>query len=90
MEEQDPKQAATEARRTRGTEAILKQWLSLESVNANSKPFIANYDAAMGKASSLEFQPEKCCACDYVAKNTVEARFHERLDGHRFDGPVPF
>lgn len=68
-------------RYTPGAEKMLKQFLTLESVNANSKAFRENYGAAIQGSVALD-PPVKCPHCEYVAKTVAEVRFHTRSCGH--------
>jgi hypothetical protein len=69
-------------RYSKTAEQTLKQWLSLESVNANGKSFVANYDTAMRGSEPLTGAC-KCDSCDYVANTIAEIQWHEsRNPGH--------
>jgi hypothetical protein len=80
--EDDAKHVAQVWRKKPATERILKQWLSLESVNANSKTFRAHYDVAMrGSAPLIKVLHCDCCA--FVAGTIAEVIWHERHNpGH--------
>ena len=65
------------------TEKILRQFLSLESCNANSASFNKNYDLAMKGNHDALVKPAPCDACEYVATTPAEIDWHEsRNKGH--------
>ncbi len=80
--EDDAKESARKERHTPQTEKILRQFLTLESCNANSKTWRKNYDVAM-KGSEKLAEPCRCDSCDYVANTLAEIKWHEeRNAGH--------
>ena len=74
----DPK--GNDLRHSPGTEKILRQWLTLESVNAASPAYRRHYETAFGKPTALASPVH--CGCGYEARTLEEVHWHERLPGH--------
>ena len=67
------------------TEKLLRQFLTLESVNAATAGFRHGYERTFGKVEELD-EPAKCRHCDYVASTLGEVDHHIRMTGwHLFD-----
>ncbi len=78
--EDDPKHVAAEYRKLPSTERTLRQFLTLESCNANNRKFIDNYDLAMkGDSEPVDWS---CSECDFEARTMAEAIFHCKMVGH--------
>lgn len=82
MDEQDPKHSMKVERYKPSTEKILRQFLSLESCNANNKSFVEGHERAFHE-KPVELDPAvHCTQCDYVAKTVAEMRWHTKSCGH--------
>ncbi len=66
-------------------EKQLRQFLTLESVNAATAGFRKGYERTFGKVEKLD-APAQCRRCEYVAATLGEVDHHMRAcEGHGFD-----
>ncbi len=78
----DPKKEAADYRHKPSTEKILRQFLSLESCNANSKKFIEGYERTFESEAPVKLDPPvRCTQCEYEANTVEELVWHRRI-GH--------